>query len=199
MRMRGGESSTSGKRLLHLPKWAYDRLVVRPFKGLVLPIQDMFQCGTIEKGARHVPMFYAYIVSAEELLRVRLMSCGIGMIFGGIHFIAWDSHFPTHVELLLWRFSSLVVLVIPFFVGLFGVLLNDIDIDPKVNRGLRRTGYGPVTQAVLKAFRWVLYTLGPILYILARISLIVQAFISLRDLQSDVFQNVAWTSYIPHL
>ncbi|TFK59982.1 hypothetical protein BDN72DRAFT_850938, partial [Pluteus cervinus] len=52
---------------------------------------------------------------------------------------------------------------------------------------------------VLFILRLALYVLGPILYILARVSLIVLALISLRDLQSPVFQNVAWTSYIPHL
>ncbi|TFK60321.1 hypothetical protein BDN72DRAFT_940349, partial [Pluteus cervinus] len=169
-------SSSFGKRLLHLPQWVYDRLVVRPFTALVLPIQDMFTCEEIERGARHVPMFYGRGIRVEDLLRIRLMSCLIGMIFAGIHFIAWNSHFPTHVELLLWRSSSLVVLVIPFLVGLFGIIL-----------------------ALLMAIRWVLYTLGPILYILARLSLIIQAFISLRDLQPTVFQNIAWTSYIPHL
>ncbi|TFK59235.1 hypothetical protein BDN72DRAFT_781013 [Pluteus cervinus] len=172
-RMRGGrlgKSSSIGKRLLHVP-----RLIMRPFMALVLPIQDMFQCEQIEKGARHVPMFYGYDIEVKYLLRIRLMSCLIGMIFAGIHFIAWNSHFPTHVELVLWRSSSLIVLVIPFLVGLFGIFL------------------------VFKAIRWALYVLGPILYILARISLIIQAFISLRDLQPTVFQNVAWTSYIPHL
>ncbi|TFK59041.1 hypothetical protein BDN72DRAFT_781294, partial [Pluteus cervinus] len=169
-------SSSFGKRLLHLPRWVYDRLVVHPFTALVLPIQDMFTCEKIEKDARHVPMFYGYWASMEDLLRIRLMSCLIGMIFAGIHFIAWNSHFPTHVELLLWRFSSLVVLIVPFLVGLVGILV-----------------------ALLMAIRWVLYTLGPILYILARLSLILQALISLRDLQSPVFQSVTWTSYIPHL
>ncbi|TFK66608.1 hypothetical protein BDN72DRAFT_880207 [Pluteus cervinus] len=141
-RGRGGETTTKderkqkksasiGKHLLYLPRWLYDRLIMRPFTALVLPIQDMFKCEDIEKGARHVPMFYGYYVDSDNLLRIRLMSCLIGMIFAGIHFIAWNSHFPTRTEILLWRSSSLVVLVVPFFVGLFGILLNDIEIDPK--------------------------------------------------------------------
>ncbi|TFK59411.1 hypothetical protein BDN72DRAFT_865170 [Pluteus cervinus] len=186
-----------GKRLLHLPRWVYDRLIVRPFTALVLPIQDMFKCEDIKKGARHVPMFYGCGIRVEDLLRIRLMSCLIGMIFAGIHFIAWNSNFPTHVELLLWRSSSLVVLVIPFLVGLLGIILGDWDFNPKGNRGFGK--WGAVATAILKPIQWVLYILGPILYILARVSLIVQAFISLRDLQPKVFQNVSWTSYIPHL
>ncbi|TFK60452.1 hypothetical protein BDN72DRAFT_939954 [Pluteus cervinus] len=170
------KSPSIGKWLLHLLRWVYDRLIVRPFTALVLPIQDMFKCETIKNGARHVPMFYGYMLYEDDLLRIRLMSCLIGMIFAGIHFIAWNSHFPTHIELLLWRSSSFVVLIIPFLVGLFGIILP-----------------------ILKPIRWVLYVLGPILYVLARVSLIIQAFISLRDLQPNVLQNVAWTSYIPHL
>ncbi|TFK61787.1 hypothetical protein BDN72DRAFT_721898, partial [Pluteus cervinus] len=169
------KSSTSGNWLLRLPRWAYDGLIVHLFMALVLPIQDMFRCFHVEKGARHVPMFYGYYTSAEDLLRIRLMACLIGMILGAIHFIPWNSHFPTHVELVLWRSSSLL---------LFHFCL------PK---------WGAVPTAILKAIRWVLYVLGPILYVLARVSLIIQAFISLRGLQPDVFQNVTWTSYIPHL
>ncbi|TFK70480.1 hypothetical protein BDN72DRAFT_535893 [Pluteus cervinus] len=144
-------------------------------------------------------MFYGSGVLPDDLLRIRLMSCLIGMIFAAIHFIAWDSHFPTHVELLLWRSSSLVVLVIPLFIGLFGIILGDWDFDPTRDQREGRKEYGPVLTAIFRPIRWVLYVLGPILYILARISLIVQAFISLRDLQPAVFQNIAWTSYIPHL
>ncbi|TFK70474.1 hypothetical protein BDN72DRAFT_818680 [Pluteus cervinus] len=195
------KSSTVGKRLLRLPRWPYDRLVVRPFTALVLPIQDMFKCEDVEKGARHVPMFYGFPNTLGDLLRIRLMSCLIGMIFAGIHFIAWDSHFPTHVELLFWRSASLVVLVVPFLVGLLGIVLRDYEFDPGENERpeYERKRYGPVFTAILRPIRWVLYILGPILYILARVSLIVQALISLRDLQPTVFQNIAWTSYIPHL
>ncbi|TFK59981.1 hypothetical protein BDN72DRAFT_905364 [Pluteus cervinus] len=174
-----------------------DRLIVRPFTALVLPIQDMFKCEKIEKGARHVPMFYGLVADADALLRIRLMSCVIGMIFAGIHFIAWNSHFPTHVELLLWRSSSLVVLVIPFLLGLLGILLGDWEFDPRSGNGFDKY-YVPIA-IILFILRLALYVLGPILYILARVSLIVQALVSLRDLQPPVFQNVEWTSYIPHL
>ncbi|TFK58595.1 hypothetical protein BDN72DRAFT_912045 [Pluteus cervinus] len=176
------KSSTIGKQLM----W--------PFTALVLPIQDMFKCHYVKKGARHVPMFYANSYLLENLLQIRLMSCLIGMIFAGIHFTAWNSHFPTHVELLLWRSSSLVVLVIPFLVGLLGIIFGDWQFQP--DNGL---DWRYPLSAVLLSIRRTVYFLGPILYILARVSLIVQALISLRDLQPDVFQNVAWTSYIPHL
>ncbi|TFK59873.1 hypothetical protein BDN72DRAFT_780140 [Pluteus cervinus] len=184
------KSSSIGKCLLRL-------LIVRPFTALVLPIQDMFKCETVEKGARHVPMFYGYDMEVEDLLRIRLMSCLIGMIFAGIHFIAWNSHFPTHVELLLWRFSSLVVLIVPFLVGLLGILLGDWQFDP--SNGNAFDMYNVPIAIILSILQLGLYVLGPILYILARVSLIVQALISLRDLQPPVFQNVDWTSYIPHL
>ncbi|TFK61560.1 hypothetical protein BDN72DRAFT_849562 [Pluteus cervinus] len=193
------KASTFTQQLLHLPRWAYDRLIMRPFTALVLPIQDLFKCERIKDGASHVPMFYGYELTHGPLLRIRLMSSVIGMTFGAIHFIAWDSHFPTHVELIIWRSSSLVVLVIPFFIGLFGVLLRDWDFDPTKDHAMGAKTYGPVVTAILRPIRWVLYVLGPILYILARVSLIVLAFISLRDLQPKVLQNVAWTSYIPHL
>ncbi|TFK70471.1 hypothetical protein BDN72DRAFT_766343 [Pluteus cervinus] len=175
-----GTTTKNGRNQKKSSTRPLDRLIVRPFTALVLPIQDMFKCEMVEKGARHVPMFYGYDVTMEDLLRIRLMSCLIGMIFAGIHCIAWNSHFPTHVELLFWRSSSLVLLVIPFLVGNFW-------------------NWGTVAIAIMIPIRWVLYVLGPILYILARVSLIVQALLSLRDLRPDVFQNVAWTSYIPHL
>ncbi|TFK59979.1 hypothetical protein BDN72DRAFT_965886 [Pluteus cervinus] len=201
--MKDGRSqkrtSSFERRLLHLPRWVDYRLVVRPFTALVHPIQDMLKCSDVENGARHVPMFYGCSVFSDDLLQIRLTSCFLGMIFAGIHFIAWNSHFPTQFELLLWRVSSLVVLVIPFLVGLIGIILGDWDFDPKSDWNVGRKEYGPLLTAIFRPIRWVLYVLGPILYILARISLIVQAFISLRNLEPAILQNVAWTSYIPHL
>lgn len=197
------KSLSVGQHLLRFPRQAYDRLVVRPFTALVIPIQDMFRCDKIEEGTCHVPMFYGVAVNWGTLLRIRLMSCLIGIIFAAIHFLAWNSHFPTHVELLLWRSSSLIVLVIPFFIGLLGIFLRDWDFETSSQsqwEGYRRDGH-PVRTAILSPIRWpwTLYVLGPILYILARVSFIIQAFISLRDLEPTVFQNVKWTSYIPHL
>ncbi|TFK70478.1 hypothetical protein BDN72DRAFT_535855 [Pluteus cervinus] len=205
--------------------WVYDRLVVPQFLSLVHPLQDMFECAKIQQGARYVPMFYGISATRGELLEIRLLSCFIGMIFGAIHFLAWNSHFHLHIELLIWRWSTIVIVIVPFLIALFGIL---IDLYQRAWENAFRKGWTTphspsavhvplfgmedggertpessrtvrIFAMLSKAVRVAAYYFGPIVYILARFCLIGLAFLALFDLPPGAFQTVRWTSYIPHL
>ena len=101
--------------------------------------------------------------------------------FGAIHCLGWYSHFPSHIEQVLWRVSALIVAA-----------------DPIVMISFLRTGMldkitGKKTSDEVTASLFI------IPYICARISLIVLAFLALRDLPFAAYQTPSWTNFIPHL
>jgi hypothetical protein len=96
------------------------------------------------------------------------------MSFGALHCIMWTRVFPTLIELTLWRISSVAItLAVPLY--LF-------------------CAYSGVSSAK-KAPTLVLFT-G--LYALARLYIIVEAFVSLRAQPREVYEDIDWTKFLPH-
>ena len=46
----------------------------------------------------------------------------IGMAFGAIHFIAWNSEFPSDIEHFLWRISSVAITTAPLILVILSVI-----------------------------------------------------------------------------
>lgn len=58
-------------------------------------------------------IFYGEKTESKPLL---CLSATAGAIFGTIHCAAWQSNFPSHIEGLLWRTASLVIVGVCIFV-----------------------------------------------------------------------------------
>ncbi|TFK63980.1 hypothetical protein BDN72DRAFT_926618 [Pluteus cervinus] len=125
----------------------------------------------VHDDATHVSTFYGMEVSGGKGLVVWFLSCFIGVIFGAVHFLSWHSAFPTHTQLLLWRISSIVLVAEP----------------------------EAVVSTLYIFFIPISILLGPTVYILARMALLVLAFLTLRNPPSTALQTISWTTYIPHL
>ena len=98
-------------------------------------------------------------------------------LFGAIHCLGWNSHFPSHVEQLLWRISALVVTLLPFAIASSIAVAEDA---PAVSW---KVAFGSIS----------------VLYIAARLCLIILAFLGLRNLPFAAHQTPSWTNFIPHL
>jgi hypothetical protein len=104
-----------------------------------------------------------------------------GIIFGGIHYAAWHSTFPTPVERTLWRISSLITAgILPLF---YLLLLADFHF--------RKLRY-------LQMFLPGLEILVAVGYFIARLYLLVGVFRSLFFLPPSAFVTT-WTSQVPHV
>ena len=57
-----------------------------------------------------VPMFWADSTKIGACI-ADIVLCEVGVLFGVIHCLAWHFSFPTHMELLLWRISSVTTTV----------------------------------------------------------------------------------------
>ena len=109
----------------------------------------------------------------------------IAPIFGAIHCLAWDAPFPTPKEALAWRICAVATTSLPL-VEFAIFLLCTWDV---------------VSGSEYKFSPLHLFlTIPPLaLYVLARITLITLAFMSLRALPAGAFQTIAWTNYVPNL
>ncbi|KAN0084442.1 hypothetical protein V8E55_007946 [Tylopilus felleus] len=116
--------------------------------------------------------------------------CGTWLVLGGLHLIAWNFHFPTEAEKILWRVASLVLAGGPlaFFVL---ILLYGFASSWRVNVNDSEDSHGHfrvyITYAVL------------ILSVVSRTLLVALMLAGLRSLPASAYQTVSWIAYIPHL
>ena len=117
------------------------------------------------------------------------------MAYGGLHAAAWNGHFPSRIEMWLWRASSVCIAGS----GLTWILINLL---ARTFKGFK--AYWKEVES-LRA-HWTslvglgsLATLCGLAYLLARIFLVVEAFISLRKLPAAAFETLQWTQLVPHL
>ena len=114
--------------------------------------------------------------------------CGLGLsvlsltIFGLVHLASWNSRLPSTIELWMWRGSSLYCVI---YAGLLAVYIA-LDSPPATFRAM----YNALNQTTS-------YAILP--YIIIRIHMIVEVFISLRALPASAFQTVQWSSFVPHI
>jgi hypothetical protein len=106
---------------------------------------------------------------------VRFGAVSVCLIFGAIHIAGWNFHFPSMTEQLLWRISSIACAVLPFILLLLS--MNE----------------GHVPDILEEIFY---YGLG-FLYVLFRVYMYIEMFISLRAAPASVYQTPQWSQYFP--
>ena len=131
------------------------------------------------KGTKKVPTFYAGYLDKRQIGIAFTAETILAVIFGAVHCIAWSYPFPSREEQILWRVSCVVV-TSDFPLMALILALNKFQADQN----------NP----------YHVYLLTPmfLLYIVARIILLVQMFLCLRVLSPETFQTVSWTTLIPH-
>lgn len=117
------------------------------------------------------------------------------MAYGGVHATAWNGHFPSRIEMWLWRASSICIAGS----GLTWIMINML---ARTFRGFK--SYWVKVESLRAHWTGLvglgsLATLCGLAYLLARIFLVVEAFISLRKLPAAAFETLEWTQLIPHL
>ena len=182
---RSGESEPSGTRpqsISEAQKLTWE-LVFDGLRTIFWFIAGYQDEGVNLSHEDRVPRFYANSTENNALIADTIM-LGVGICFGAIHCITWVFPFPTHTELLIWQVSSVAITTIPTYIPLiFGL-----------GRWLENMGF-----YIIGVIGSVSIFLAGILYIIARVSTLVLALTSLRDLPPGVFDTIHWTTFIPHI
>ncbi|KAJ0413035.1 hypothetical protein BJY00DRAFT_320201 [Aspergillus carlsbadensis] len=153
-------------------------------------------------------------------LRALMIIIAIGN--GGLHALAWNSHFPTHTERLLWRISCVLVGSIPS-IELFAIW--SLSIELSLVRAILKMAIhdgddtGKVFSHELRKLameaegsfswprhvpRWVRLLIGwaiiflILVYCLCILYLSVESFLSVRSLRKGSYATVEWADFIPH-
>lgn len=181
---------------------AYVDIALEPvfdvFQQLSQSLSDMKESPrstTIEPGMMHVPTYYALESSPQEWKTIRILSLVAATIFGSLHFAAWFSGFPSQIERVIWQTSSVTITVIPLVFALRFISATTYASEAKRQRQYAKA----VAWATIALFVHYISNIAAVLYMVARIGLLVQALLELRALPPSAFQTISWVSLIPHV
>ncbi|KAL8665774.1 MAG: hypothetical protein Q9168_007625 [Polycauliona sp. 1 TL-2023] len=126
----------------------------------------------------------------EDVLKKRSLVLGFSaaaIIYGGLHALAWFAHFRSSTEQLLWRISSVAVMSgIPISAAVYNLYVIDVKLPDN-----RRLVSGPLIASLIASVA--------LIYIIARVYLVIECFIQLSHLPAGVFQQPEWSTYFPHI
>lgn len=140
----------------------------------------------------------------------------LSLLYAAPHLSVWNSHFPSHLERYLWRASCImipgctIVLFMGYLIYKFKRTFRPaLDL---INAFLQSRNCISVMcrwffseELLLFCGLIFMYTLFPLLvalflsFVLARLFIVVESFISIRSLPEGSMQQVRWMNFIPHI
>lgn len=123
----------------------------------------------------------------------------ICMFYGAAHATAWTFIFPTDIERLLWRIACVNTIAgVISLLAFFSIVVFHHEHGHKL---LLRSFFTWEPGLIPLLYRLVVAVgvLNFPFWIMSRMYIIVETFISLRHVPLGVYQTVEWTDYIPHL
>ncbi|KAK6974499.1 hypothetical protein R3P38DRAFT_3482052 [Favolaschia claudopus] len=163
--------------LLALPSWIPH--TIQRFIAVSLGAYDDY-------GGRSIPAFFSPKSSDQHQIIALFVQCIFAFIFGGIHCTAWNTVFPSAFQKWAWRSCAVAVTVAPsagFSLGVSKVADR----------------FGTHVPDWLRTIIVAWFYLSIPIYLISRDFLLVLPFTALRSVHSDVFCEVEWGKYIPHL
>jgi hypothetical protein len=129
-----------------------------------------------------------FIFKSPILLSTLLVLPGV---YGAIHFLASNSHFPTQIEQLLWKIASVDIIVtmpVFFILTYIGATVSSLFFS--------YDSLGDNAWATIYKLPGHLMLFG---YIIARSYLVVESFASLRAVPIGTYWTPSWLQMIPHV
>lgn len=194
------------------PSWA---LNVQPFMKMPVP---PFERPIPRIGDSRLP----HLSSVENF-----GLCFGTMLYASVHMAGWNYAFPSRVEMLLWRVSSMILLgtTLVFWIVEGSAILyrrsrsksqnlemgtTDCKISTRTNGQKDSATRSEVQAEYLHEVPaeprelplvWEFWAIFPIaiIYALARTYILVEALMGLRSLPMSAYMTVDWASFIPHI
>lgn len=113
-------------------------------------------------------------------------------LLAGLNFAAWHAIFPTDIEKTLWRCSVIVYLVCMMIWGHFELALQALE-------GSTKPVVARMNSYKLRFPAALLFWVPVLIAFTARMCIMGETFASLRAMPADVYQDIEWTNFIPHV
>ncbi|KAF2466062.1 uncharacterized protein BDR25DRAFT_377739 [Lindgomyces ingoldianus] len=120
---------------------------------------------------------------------------GASMAYGAIHVSAWDYFFPSAVEKLLWRLSSVWVTFCAAWWLMTNLLAHLLPAIDQFWNAFNERRLGPFWTGLVVG----LCTVCGVSYVASRMFLVVEAFVSIREVPVRVYDTPSWSQVFPHL
>lgn len=155
----------------------YHRTIIHPISDMIEPIPAISTTG------RKVATFHASTQLTSESEHVMdLLASVAALVYGALHCAAWAFVFPSMVEQTLWRVSCSVVLILPIlYIGFVLVRWGFL-------------GDGVKNKVIFRVVGYVCLTI----YIMAILSLVVEAVLALRSYPSQAMDEIE-TKLLPRM
>lgn len=135
-----------------------------------------------------------------------------GILYGGLHLLAWNAPFPSRVEQVCWRVAASSVTMTPLLLVPVALMFSKRRLgraDPELVEKTRNEVVvlkGRLAMFWFRKGKWFLFVpllaAAPFLwlsYILGRVYLVVECFKNVGYLPKAVFEDVSWPAYLPHI
>ena len=126
-----------------------------------------------------------------------------GIFYGGLHFIAWSTPFPSDLQALMWHAACVTTILTGPLIGLtFGcIYLFDWVITSKwwVRFGKSSFFISLCIEVSVNAFGIAVCVVLSLWCLLCRIFLIIECFILLAYISEPALQMPTWSVYFPHI
>lgn len=160
-------------------RWHYASEAIRKYRMASI---DARGARTLDKGASNALRersgnFPSFLESDQRWIVIYGLTLA-GILYGGLHALGWNAPFPTALQRILWRVSS-VSLMVSTPVGTLVMFY---------------WAKGGQSHWILG---WISFFIL-ILYIFARVYLVVECFITLPYLPDSAFQVPVWSQYFLH-
>ena len=119
---------------------------------------------------------------SDDIVALELLAL-CSALFGAIHLASWNIILLSNVELWLWRTSALYCCTAGMIFIMLVFLLQNVDSGK---------GMGGLIISLLI----LVISLG---YVIVRLYMIVEVFLSLRALPHSAYEAVQWSSFVPHI
>jgi hypothetical protein len=126
------------------------------------------------------------ISQTENPLRIMFF---VTALYGALHALCWHSHFPSLAEKMLWRTSSIIIAGGPLTI--IAIAFGYDYMEGKLPAGM--------LDDMLSWLGSIIYGLCAVSYVGARLLILIEAFVSLRNLPAAAYQTPNWTPWLPHL
>ncbi len=123
----------------------------------------------------------------------------ISVVHAAVHVLGWSFDFPTEAETIIWRASSTTLLVVMITGGLVPVLSTHPWFDFSFSL---LWIWDRETKKKTWIRQWMFYVIADlayVVYIIARLLIFVEIFISFRALPEGAYMDINWTVFWPHL